>query len=95
LVNPSFEEGSGASPRSTLVGWSKAGALDVRTSDGSWLGSLKPTNGLWLLQGALNCDTSDTAVFQQVTNVVPGDDYTFSAWLMTAQQENGVYKYDV
>jgi len=95
LADPSFEEGSGASPRSTLVGWTKAGPLDIRMSDGSWLGNLKPTNGLWLLQGALNGDTSDSAIFQQVTNTVPGYDYTFSAWLMTGMQENGVYKYDV
>src|SRR5436190_16907307 len=68
LLNPSFEEGSGASPRSTLVGWTKVGGLDIRTSDGTWFWSLKPTNGIWLLEGAVNGNSSDSYIFQRVSN---------------------------
>src|SRR5205823_4108363 len=97
LANPGFEEGSGASPRTTFPGWSKGGTLDIRTSDGTWLGSptLRATNGGWFLEGALNGTTSDGYIYQSVSNAIPGADYTFSAWLMTAMQENGVFKYDV
>jgi hypothetical protein len=45
LVNPGFEEGMGASPRSTIPGWSKSAGVDIRLSDGSWFWSLPPTNG--------------------------------------------------
>jgi hypothetical protein len=95
LLNPGFEEGAGASPRSTVLGWTKSSGLDIRTSDGSWFWSLKPTNGLWLLEGAVNGSTSDGYIFQRVSNAIPGSDYTFSAWLMTAMRENNNWKYDV
>ena len=95
LVNPGFEEGSGGSPRSTVVGWTKSSGLDIRTSDGSWFWTLKPTNGLWLLEGAVNGSSSDGYVFQRISNAVPGSEYTFSAWVMTGMRENNNWKYDV
>jgi hypothetical protein len=95
LVNPSFEDGSGSSPRSTIPGWTKSGSLDIRASDGSWFGGLKPTNGMWLLEGAVNGSSSDAYVYQRASGLKAGADCTFSAWAMTAHQENGGYKYDV
>jgi hypothetical protein len=99
LANPGFELGSGASPRSTFPGWNKGPALDLRTSDGSWFWSLKPHSGSWLLEGAVNGNTSDSYIYQTVSNAVPGADYTFSAWVMTGMREvaNGqsAWKYDV
>jgi len=102
LVNPSFEEGSGASPRSSFPGWVKSGGVDIRSSDGTWFWSLKPTNGAWLCQGAVNGSTSDGHIYQRVSGVTPGREYTFSAWVMTAPREKTnsltsgtVYKYDV
>jgi hypothetical protein len=95
LINPGFEEGVGISPRSTLVGWTKRGSVDIRTADGSWFWSLKPTNGNWLLEGAVNGSSSDGHVFQRVSNAIPGAEYTFSAWVMTAMRENNNWKYDV
>jgi hypothetical protein len=95
LVNPGFEDGTGASPRSAIPGWTKSGGVDIRTSDGSWFWSLKPTNGMWLLQGTVNGSTSDAFVYQRVSGVVPGREYTFSAWVQTAMRENNAWKYDV
>jgi hypothetical protein len=95
LANPSFEEGSGPSPRSAIPAWTKSGSLDIRVSDGSWFGGLKPTNGLWLLEGAVNGSSSDAWVHQRVSGLRIGADCTFSAWIVTAPQENGGYKYDV
>lgn len=95
LVNPSFELGTGASPRSTIPGWTKSGGVDIRTSDGTWFWSFKPTNGTWLCQGAVNGSTSDGYIYQPVAGVTPGREYTFSAWLMTAPRENSAWKYDV
>jgi hypothetical protein len=95
LANPSFEEGSGASPRHTLVGWTKVGPLDIAMADGSWFWSFKPTNGNWLLEGAVNGSASDSYLFQRVSNVVAGADYTFSAFCMTGIRENNAWKYDV
>jgi hypothetical protein len=95
LVNPGFEEGTGASPRSTIPGWVKTGGVDIRASDGSWFWSLKPTNGTWLCQGAVNGSSSDGGIYQRVAGVVPGREYTFSAWVMTAPRENSTWKYDV
>jgi hypothetical protein len=69
--------------------------VDIRTSDGSWFWSLKPTNGMWLLQGTVNGSTSDAFVYQRVSGVVPGREYTFSAWVQTAMRENNAWKYDV
>ena len=98
LVNGSFEEGSGPSPRSVIPGWNKTG-IDLRASDGGWFFGLKPTNGNWFCQGALNGDTSDGYIFQRVTGVTPGDDYSFSAWVLTAHREDvghpSTWKYDV
>ncbi len=95
LVNPSFEDGIGPSPRSAIPGWTKTAGVDIRTSDGSWFWSLKPTNGTWLLQGTVNASTSDAYVYQRVAGVTPGHEYTFSAWVMTAMRENSAWKYDV
>jgi hypothetical protein len=54
-----------------------------------------PTNGLWLLEGAVNGSSSDGYVFQRISNAVPGSEYTFSAWVMTGMRENNNWKYDV
>ena len=94
LANGSFEEGSGASPRAVIPGWNKAG-MDIEASSGNWFFSLKPTNGSWFCQGAVNGSGSDGYIYQQVSGVTPGLDYTFSAWVMTAMRENGTWKYDV
>ncbi len=95
LVNGSFEEGTGPSPRSVIPGWTKTGSADIRASDGTWFHSLKPTNGTWFCQGAVNGNNSDAYIFQRVQNVVAGQDYTFSAWMLTAHRENDTFKYDV
>jgi hypothetical protein len=95
LVNPSFEEGSGVSPRSSLPGWVKSGGVDIRASDGTWFWNLKPTNGAWFCQGAVNGSTSDGHIYQRVSNITPGLEYAFSAWVMTAPRENSTWKYDV
>jgi hypothetical protein len=95
LVNPGFEDGSGPSPRSTIPGWTKGGSLDLRASDGTWFGSLPRRTGGWFLQGALNGGSSDAYIFQRVSGVTPGADYTFSAWVTTWPIENGEWKYDV
>jgi hypothetical protein len=94
LANPSFEQGTGPSPRA-IPGWTTGGSLQIKAADGNWFGSLKPTNGAWLCQGAMNGSDSDGYVYQRVNGVTPGEDYTFSAWVMTAPQENGTWKYDV
>jgi hypothetical protein len=95
LVNPSFEEGSGASPRTMIPGWVKFGGVDIRAADGTWFWGLQPTNGAWLCQGAVNAGSSDGGVYQRVAGVMPGREYTFSAWVMTAPRENNTWKYDV
>lgn len=95
LANPGFEEGTGPSPRSTFPGWIKTTGVDIRTSDGGWFWSLKPTNGTWFCQGAVNGSASDGYIYQRVSGVTPGLDYTFSAWVMTAPRENATWKYDV
>jgi hypothetical protein len=56
---------------------------------------LKPTNGTWLLQGTVNGSSSDASIYQRVSGVTPGREYTFSAWVMTAMRENSAWKYDV
>jgi hypothetical protein len=94
LANPGFEQGSGASPRHTIPGWSKWGSLDMAMSDGTWFDSIKPHSGSWLFQGALNGSSSDSACYQRVA-VAAGQDYTFSAWLTTWMHENNTFKYDV
>lgn len=94
LVNPGFEEGAGASPRSVIPGWIKSG-LDIQASSGNWFGGLQPTNGAWFCQGAVNSGSSDGYLCQRVSGVTPGYDYTFSAWVMTAPRESDRWKYDV
>lgn len=94
LANPSFEEGVGPSPRSIIPGWTKTG-IDIRASDGTWFHSLKPTNGNWFCQGAVNGSDSDGYIYQRVEGLTPGDDYTFSAWVLTAHREINTFKYDV
>lgn len=95
LANPGFEEGSGASPRSTIPGWTKGGNLDLRASDGTWFGSVPRRTGSWFLQGALNGGSSDGHLFQRVAGVTAGQEYTFSAWVTTWPIENDTWKYDV
>jgi hypothetical protein len=94
LANPGFEAGTGASPR-TIVGWSRAGSLDLRASDGTWFSSLPPHGGSWLAQGSLNGSLSDSALFQQINTASAGRRYTFSAWCTTWPRENNTFKYDV
>jgi hypothetical protein len=95
LVNGSFEDGTGPSPRSVIPGWSKTAGVDIRASDGTWFHSLKPTNGTWFCQGAVNGSDSDGYIYQRVSGVSPGQDYTFSAWVLTGHRENDTWKYDV
>ena len=95
LVNPSFEEGTGPSPRGTLPGWTKGGGVDVKASDGTWFWGLTPTHGTWFCQGAVNGSSSDGYIYQRISGVTPDREYTFSAWIMTAPRENGTWKYDV
>ena len=95
LVNGSFEQGVGPSPRSVVPGWTKTGGLDVRASDGNWFHSLRPTNGAWFCQGAVNGNASDGYIYQRIENAVPGSDYTFSAWVLTAYRDENGFKYDV
>lgn len=94
LVNPGFEEGTGPSPRTTVPGWSKAGGLDMKSSDGSWFWGIPPRTGNWLFEGAANATSSDGSVYQRI-RVAKGRDYTFSAWVTTWMRENDTWKYDV
>ncbi|MEW6159850.1 MAG: hypothetical protein AB1813_20655, partial [Verrucomicrobiota bacterium] len=94
LANPGFEEGSGASPRSIIPGWSKSGNVDIRLSNGTWFWGVPRHSGQWLLQGAVNNNVSDAVIYQRVP-VTAGKDYTFSAWVTTWMRENDNWKYDV
>ncbi|MBM3881921.1 MAG: hypothetical protein FJ387_19715 [Verrucomicrobia bacterium] len=94
LANPSFEQGSGASPRRTIPGWSKSGGLDMAASDGTWFWGLEPHTGAWLFEGAVNGSSSEAHLYQRVA-VTAGRPYTFSAWVITAFRENNTWKYDV
>lgn len=95
LVNPGFEEGPGSGPARPVSGWTAGGALDLKIADGGWFWGLAPHSGRWLLQGAVNGSASDGYIFQRVTGVQPGREYTFSAWVQTAMRENNTWKYDV
>jgi hypothetical protein len=95
LVNPGFEEGIGPSPQSVIPGWTKGGSIDIKVSDGTWFWGLAPNSGTWLLEGAVNGTASDGFIYQRVAGVSPGQEYTFSAWVMTAMRENNTWKYDV
>jgi hypothetical protein len=95
LANPGFEEGSGTSPRTTFPGWTKTSGIDMRTSSNNWFFSMPARTGNWFLQGAVNGSSSDGAIFQRVSGVIPGEDYTFSAWITTWPRENSTWKYDV
>ncbi len=94
LTNPGFETGAGTSPR-PLSGWSAAGSLDLKVSDGDWFAGIPPHSGNSLAQGAVNGSSSDAALYQRVTGTVPGRRYTFSAWVTTWMRENDTFKYDV
>jgi hypothetical protein len=94
LANPSFEEGSGPSPRDIVPGWTKGG-LDLEASDGSWFSGIPPRSGGWFLQGAANSSQADGYLLQRVTGVSTGEKYTFSAWITTWMRENRTFKYDV
>ena len=94
LTNPGFETGTGTSPR-TITGWSVAGTLDLKASDGNWFSNIPPHGGTSLAQGSVNGSTSDAHLYQRVSGTVPGRRYTFSAWVTTWMRENGTFKYDV
>ena len=95
LVNPGFEIGNGPSPSSTFLGWMKSGGIDIRTSSGNWFWTFPAHTGSWLLQGAVNGNSSTGHIYQQVSGVIPGADYTFSAWVMTGiRYLSGQWKYD-
>lgn len=94
LVNPSFEDGSGTSPRKPVPGWNTQG-MDFGASDGSWFWSLPPYSGNWFLQGAVNGHDIDAVVYQRVTNVTPGRFYNFTAAVSSWMRENDTWKYDV
>jgi hypothetical protein len=93
LTNPSFEEGSGPSPRSVIAGWSFPGG-DVKASSGNHFFSLPPHIGSWFLQHSVNGSSSSNYIFQRVAGVTPGQEYTFSAWVRTDLRENNTWKYD-
>jgi len=96
LVNPSFESGSGPSPRSVIPGWTFPSGVDIKASSGNDFWSLPPhTPGGWFLQYSVNGSSSDAYISQRVSGISPGLEYTFSAWVMTAPRENGAWKYDV
>lgn len=95
LANPGFETGSGSGPARPVVGWTTGGSMDIKAADGGWFWGLTPRSGGWLLQGAVNGSSSDGHIYQRVTGVTAGRDYTFSAWVQTAMRENDTWKYDV
>lgn len=95
LANPGFETGSGSGPARPVVGWTTSGSVDIKAADGGWFWGLTPRSGNWLLQGAVNGTSSDGYLYQRVTSITPGQDYTFSAWVQTAMRENDTWKYDV
>jgi hypothetical protein len=95
LMNPGFELGNGTSPSSTFTGWTKSTGLDIRTSTGNFFWNFPPHTGSWALGGAVNGNSSTGHVYQQVSGIIPGMDYTFSAWLMTGIRDpSGQWKYD-
>ena len=96
LANPGFEEGSGSSPRSVIPGWKFPAGVDIKTSSGNYFFSLQPrTPGGWFLEYSVNGSSSDSYIYQSVSGITPGWEYTFSAWVMTAARENSAWKYDV
>ncbi len=95
LANPGFEIGSGSGPARAVVNWTTGGSVDIKAADGGWFWGLTPRSGGWLLQGAVNGSASDGYIYQRVTSLTPGRDYTFSAWVQTAMRENDAWKYDV
>jgi hypothetical protein len=96
LTNPGFEEGITTSAASRpLVGWSKTPGVDIQGArSGRWFWGLTNRSGSWLLQGAVNGNSSEASVYQSAS-VTPGKTYTFSAWLTTWMRENGTFKFDV
>ncbi len=94
LANPDFEEGSGASPRKPVPGWSYTG-MDIGASDGTWFWGLPPYSGNWFLQGAVNGGSADARVWQRVTGTTPGAKYNFTCALTSWMRENNAWKYDV
>jgi hypothetical protein len=93
LVNGSFEEGSGPSPRSVIGGWSFPGG-DIKASSGNHFFSLPPYVGSWFLQHSVNGSSSSNYIFQRVSGIMPGQEYVFSAWVRTDPRENNTWKYD-
>lgn len=95
LANPGFEIGTGAGPSRPVELWTTGGSVDIKAANGGWFWGLAPRSGGWMLQGAVNGAASDGHIYQHVTGVTPGRDYTFSAWVQTAMRENDTWKYDV
>lgn len=94
LVNGSFEEGVTVSPTNVIPGWSYSPGSDVKASSGNHFFSLKPHIGNWFVQYSVNGSSSGSYLYQRVPGAIPGREYTFSAWLMTAMRENNTWKYD-
>jgi len=95
LTNPGFEEGAGSSPRALGPPWVYLPGTDVQVSSGNHFFSLPPYSGNWFVQYSVNGGSSSNYLYQIVSNVVVGREYTFSAWVMTAMRENDNWKYDV
>jgi len=88
LTNPGFEEGSGPNPRSVIPGWTFPSGVDIKATTNSFWSLPSRTPGSWYLQYSVNGSSSDSYIYQRVSGITPGSEYTFSAWLMTAHREN-------
>jgi hypothetical protein len=95
LLNPGFEEGATTTAASRpLTNWTASGGVDIKEANGTWFWGLPPRSGQWLMQGAVNGNSSDGYIYQRVPTM-PGKSYTFSAWVTTWPRENNTWKYDV
>ncbi len=93
LANPSFEEGTGSSPRMPISGWTTTG-MDIRASDGTWFWGMPPYAGSWFCQCAVNGSSCQGYVYQTV-DATPGMEYDLTLAVTSWMRENGTYKYDV
>lgn len=94
LANPSFEAGSGASPRKPIPNWTFTGDTDIGASDGTWFGSLPAYAGSWFAQAAKNASSGQGTLYQTVA-VTPGARYNFTVAVSSHMIENNKWKYDV
>lgn len=92
LGNPSFEEGTGASPRA-IASPPWVTNTDLKASSGNWFNGVPPYAGSWLAHCATNGSTFDAYVRQTVP-AIPGVDYNFTLALYTVMKENNTEKYD-